>query len=621
MKKLFLLFFIIFFASFVSATICCENGCFPSTENGYNLKCCINAADPNKGTAYLGCLGSDLNSYCLNDMWGDCLQCQYISNSYQWVDVNATKCGACKICNRTYDSQARPVSSACIFDTNKTLNIQYACILGEVGLEKCLVPGQLQEKSGAYYCCGLNTVTGEYETGAVNSDNNFFTDFDTNQKYNGVYEKRVDERFVDKNSNNKYDLLEEVIDAGDTPNIQTPDKTPLTLPVPDICDIEITQADCTDGIDNDGDGKCDRTGCGSMPADPDCTSKNCVNCVYCWESKCEGGYYKTSTGTGSCFFDGVFGPFCYDDSDDDSIHDSKPDNCWKTPNGPAKGTCIDDNNKGTGINCNNNGDCAGYKYCSKNQEDTDNDGMGDACDNCSNVAGIGLSANEKILCTGEKEITCSESNKCELVDIGEEFFCNGTGWINRNLCTKCFFSEGLEYYWVDNYDKICNLSASNLINTDKSDTVCELLKLETTEGSCDDGETGCWDSYSAPYVDSNSRTQCCGDDWDNDIWIDSKKEACYKGVFHTDADYVPDLCELVSSEIQGECDAYKEIGCWSSSVIPPPDNKQCCGDDEDEVWVYSTDDKIDDILVPEGCYKGKWFIRTNVKLTYYEIFT
>jgi hypothetical protein len=62
--------------------------------------------------------------------------------------------------------------------------------------------------------------------------------------------------------------------------------------------------------------------------------------------------------------------------DDDGIPDDV-DNCPAMPNGPDGGTC----SAGTiGDPCMKHGDCGCEGYCSKDQEDIDEDGYGDVCD-------------------------------------------------------------------------------------------------------------------------------------------------------------------------------------------------------------------------------------------------
>ncbi len=330
-----------------------------------------------------------------------------------------------------------------------------------------------------------------------------------------------------------------------------------------------------------------------MPAEPNCAAEICSGCGWpvCGEEACEGAY-KSSTGTGSCHYDtSGFFPKCCDDSDSDNICDSK-DNAPKDPNGNE----ILDN-----IDYNNDGDML------DNQNDADNDGIGDVADDCPTIKQSEsiLSDDKKELCTAGGEITCL-TNKCDIDDDGEEFFCDGNTWISINQCYGCFYSNDIEYYWIDNYDKICDLTNENLIETDSDPDVCEFLEAGI-QGSCEEGETGCWDDDA-----SGANTQCCGDDGDSDTWIASNNQACSNGLFYTDADDLAILCELVSSGVQGDCNNHNEVGCWY-------DNK-CCGDDDvGESWTYSTNDRIDDILLDAVCYNGKWFVRTNARVTYYEI--
>jgi hypothetical protein len=70
------------------------------------------------------------------------------------------------------------------------------------------------------------------------------------------------------------------------------------------------------------------------------------------------------------------------DSDADGIADSS-DNCPSVANGPNLGTCVPGSDK-AGSTCQSDADCANgcssNGKCSKNQEDTDADGIGDVCD-------------------------------------------------------------------------------------------------------------------------------------------------------------------------------------------------------------------------------------------------
>jgi hypothetical protein len=66
------------------------------------------------------------------------------------------------------------------------------------------------------------------------------------------------------------------------------------------------------------------------------------------------------------------------DSDSDGIYDAE-DNCPEIPNGPELGTCFNDLGK-TGKTCTSHSECGCTGICNLDQNDTDEDEIGDVCD-------------------------------------------------------------------------------------------------------------------------------------------------------------------------------------------------------------------------------------------------
>ena len=89
-----------------------------------------------------------------------------------------------------------------------------------------------------------------------------------------------------------------------------------------------------------------------------------------------GAYNDNTAGCELCL-----GTFLTIENDGDGIPDDF-DNCPETQNGPYAGTCIKDS---VGTPCMGNEDCGAEGFCSMNQEDTDGDGVGDLCDECTDT--------------------------------------------------------------------------------------------------------------------------------------------------------------------------------------------------------------------------------------------
>lgn len=83
------------------------------------------------------------------------------------------------------------------------------------------------------------------------------------------------------------------------------------------------------------------------------------------------------------------------DSDSDGVADDV-DNCPDTPNGPLLGTCSEGTYKGDPCTVaeGNTIECGDNGFCSMDQEDTDQDDIGDVCDNCPADANFDQSDND-----------------------------------------------------------------------------------------------------------------------------------------------------------------------------------------------------------------------------------
>jgi hypothetical protein len=200
-------------------------------------------------------------------------------------------------------------------------------------------------------------------------------------------------------------------------------------------------------------------------------------------------------------------------------------------------------------------------------------------------------------CIGAGGDECGDAN----LNAGEQ--CDGGvgGWDCSNFdsfsggnlaCDDCLFDTG-------------SCTTYKRYDTDGSPDLCELL-FSGTQGVCDyEGETGCWDAVSL----SAAFGKCCGDDYGNDTWLDGQKLACEAGLFCIDADCSFLICNSIINS--GWCDAHGKAICW--------DGTRCCGDDLGENWTYSSSSSIDELIVEQTCYAGRWYHRDFGNVTYYSL--
>ncbi len=183
------------------------------------------------------------------------------------------------------------------------------------------------------------------------------------------------------------------------------------------------------------------------------------------------------------------------DRDSDGVGDVC-DNCPDQPNGPLRGTCI---NRGGTTPCSRNSACGPDGLCSMNQEDSDYDGLGDACDPDDDNDGI-----------ADNVDNCRTVYNPDQQDTDHD----GVG----DVCNAAIDQDGDE--WADNLDNCpAQFNPDQLdVNHNGRGDVCEIdlsvRRIELTQSIQDENNSvpliAGKDTYIRVYFDVGSAQQALG---------------------------------------------------------------------------------------------------------------
>jgi len=304
-------------------------------------------------------------------------------------------------------------------------------------------------------------------------------------------------------------------------------------------DSSSTDCNCLGGVGNCDNGETD---CWEPDAS-DCCGDDGSSDDWCDGSggyqACDNGVYRSDADSNQraceCGFGGTQGN-C----------DNGEQGCWE----PDAWDCCGDDG-GSDDWCDGSG---GYQACDNGVYRSDPDSNSRACE-----CGFGGSQNN---CDWNGEQGCWEPDASECCgdDGSSDDWCDGSN--NYEACRNGVYRTD-----ADSFIEVCACGPGG------------------DQGTCDNGESGCWES---------DASECCGDDGGSDDWCDGSGgyQACDNGVYRTDPDSNSRACECGFGGSQTNCDWNGEQGCWE------PDASECCGDDG------GSDDWCDGSNNYEACRNG-----------------